>query len=147
MLKQTSTSFYLSKDIPMTKPLKLWLQLLGVVCGILLAPSASAQVTFDKELHDFGKVQQGEKLAYRFEFINTGKESLQIQKVEASCGCTAADFSKEAIAPNAKGYVRLFFDTADRQGTFYKSVLVRFKQANLVKALFVQGWILPPNSK
>ncbi len=42
-------------------------------------------MTFEKELHDFGKITQGEKVSYIFKFKNTGKSSLIISSASASC--------------------------------------------------------------
>lgn len=79
-------------------------------------------MTFEKELHDFGKITQGEKVSYIFKFKNTGKSSLIISSASASCGCTVPEYSKEPIAPGADGQVEVKFNSESKQGVQSKTV-------------------------
>ncbi len=56
-------------------------------------------IEFEKEIHDFGKVIQGERVSYGFKFKNTGRSDLVISQVKTSCGCTVPKFTKEPIKP------------------------------------------------
>ncbi len=54
---------------------------------MLLLPAlayAAPSLTFEAESHNFGKMKEGDKLEYVFEFTNTGSEDLRINKVSAS---------------------------------------------------------------
>lgn len=73
---------------------------------------------------DFGTLQEGEKVQHKFIFTNTGKTPLLINNAQASCGCTASDFSKTAIAPGQKGWVKVIYDSYNRPGSFQKTVTV-----------------------
>ncbi|MEM8901287.1 MAG: DUF1573 domain-containing protein [Bacteroidota bacterium] len=86
-------------------------------------PTALAEVNWPSELFDFGTVAQGEKLTHTFYFENTGSVALKIEKVKPSCGCTATDYSKEAILPGEKGQVTISYD-AKKAGVFTKSVTI-----------------------
>jgi hypothetical protein len=81
-------------------------------------------IEFEKEVHDFGKVIQGEKVTYSFNFKNTGKSDLIIAQVKASCGCTAPSYPKEPIKPGEEGVLKVTFDSKGRKGIQNKSITV-----------------------
>lgn len=82
-----------------------------------------AEITFDKEIHDFGVIPQNQPATYMFYFTNTGKEPLIITNVTASCGCTTPEWSKEPIPPKKKGFVKATYNAA-AAGPFSKNVTV-----------------------
>lgn len=81
-------------------------------------------MTFDTYTHDFGKVIQGEVISYAFHLTNTGKGPLVIADVTTSCGCTVADYPKDALAPGEDGYISVKFDSKGRRGFQSKLVTV-----------------------
>ena len=62
-------------------------------------------MAFDCDLHDFGRISQGESITYSFHFVNKGKSDLIISGCSATCGCTVADYPRKRIAPGDDGYV------------------------------------------
>jgi hypothetical protein len=56
-------------------------------------------VEFEVTDHDFGKVQEGDKVEFNFNFKNTGDAPLLISSVKASCGCTTPDWPKSLVKP------------------------------------------------
>lgn len=81
-------------------------------------------MTFDSELHDFGRLSAGENISYSFHFRNTGNADLVISSTSATCGCTVADYPKGRIAPGADGYVTVTFNSAGKSGQQYQEVTV-----------------------
>jgi hypothetical protein len=81
-------------------------------------------ITFDKELHDFGKIVQGEKVSYSFKFTNTGKTDLVISNVTTSCGCTVPEYPKTPIRPGQVGHIKVTFDSSGRSGIQLKTITV-----------------------
>lgn len=75
-----------------------------------------AAITFDKTEHDFGKILQGEVVAYSFHFTNTGNAPLLITEVKTSCGCTAGDYPREPIKPGQDGFVKATYDSKGHHG-------------------------------
>lgn len=73
-------------------------------------------LTFDKKMHDFGRLSQGESIAYSFKFANTGNVDLLISNCDASCGCTVADFPKKPLKPGETGYITVTFNSAGKYG-------------------------------
>jgi len=86
-----------------------------------LAASAGAQAAkpravFKETSHDFGKVKQGEVVSHEFVFKNEGGAPLVVEKVETTCGCTAALVSEKTIAPGKEGKIKATFDTRGYSG-------------------------------
>jgi hypothetical protein len=97
----------------------------------LMATSASAwaqnfgAVKFPSTVHDFGtfKEEKGPQ-KHRFAFTNSGKGVLKIDKVQAGCGCTTPDWTKEEIKPGQTGFVDAEYNPAGRPGKFDKYLTV-----------------------
>lgn len=81
-------------------------------------------MTFDKTKHEFGQVQRGEKISYKFKFTNTGKAPLIISSVAASCNCTVPEYSKLPVQPGEEGTVTLTFNSSGLAGFVTKSATV-----------------------
>ncbi len=69
---------------------------------------------FDSEYHDFGKITDGESVRHKFKFTNVGKGDLVISDVQAACGCTSPNWSKDVIPPGGEGYVETVFNSTGR---------------------------------
>lgn len=65
---------------------------------------------------DFGVVTKDTILCARYDFINTGKDSLIINYVAPDCSCTGYELSKKEIAPNDSAYILLKLSTKDKAG-------------------------------
>ena len=81
-------------------------------------------ITFEKNVHDFGRLTKGENISYSFKFSNTGNADLIITSCDATCGCTVADFPKGVIKPKETGYITVSFSTGGRYGQQYQTVTV-----------------------
>ena len=81
-------------------------------------------ITFDNDLHDFGRLSAGESISYSFHFRNTGNADLIISAASATCGCTVADYPKDRIAPGGEGYVTVTFKSAGKSGQQFQEVTV-----------------------
>ncbi|MBW7845373.1 MAG: DUF1573 domain-containing protein [Bacteroidia bacterium] len=96
---------------------------------------------FDKIEHDFGKIKEGTLAIHPFEFTNKGKSPLVITNVIASCGCTTPEWSKEPIAPGAKGLIKAAFNSYGRPGQFHKTITV-ISNAGANVVLSIKGDVL-----
>ena len=79
-------------------------------------------LTFDRKEHDFGTVNEGEKVETTFHFVNTGDADLIITNAVGTCGCTVPEFPKEPIKPGGKGKLKVSFDSTGKPGMQQKSV-------------------------
>jgi len=99
---------------------------------------SNAELTFDKEMYDFGTIDQGANGTTEFSFKNTGKEPLIIEDAKGSCGCTVPSFPKEPIKPGATGTIKVTYDTK-RTGAFSKTVTVKSNSKSGDKMLTIKG--------
>lgn len=81
------------------------------------------KISFDKDVVDYGKVEQGSPKERFWTFKNTGKEPLMIKNAEGSCGCTVPIFPKEPIMPGKTATIKIEYDT-QRIGQFAKTVKI-----------------------
>ena len=81
-------------------------------------------LVFDSDLHDFGRISEGESISFSFHFTNKGTGDLIISGCSASCGCTVADYPKGRIAPGKDGYVTVSFNSRGKMGQQYQEVTV-----------------------
>jgi len=91
----------------------------------IAASASTSKIVFESEVHDFGKVSQGPQLEYSFHFVNKGKGSLVIEKVQPSCGCTGATTDgKNEYSKGESGEIKVTFNTQGRQGRQEKQIIV-----------------------
>ena len=81
-------------------------------------------------LFTFDSIKQGDKISFKYKCINTGNKPLVLTEVRPGCGCTVADFSKEAILPNKEGWVTASFDSKRFCDQVNKSILVVSNTSN-----------------
>lgn len=128
--------------------MKKWLTLL-LVAG--LATAAQAQTTpdtkspatevlaFKEASFDFGKIAQGRPVTHSFEITNTGKEVIRLENVQASCGCTTPEWSREPIQPGASTSIKVGYNAA-AEGTFNKTVTIVYNN-NQTKTIVISGTV------
>lgn len=83
-----------------------------------------ARAVFKETAHNFGKVKQGEVLVHEFVFKNEGDEPLVVERVETTCGCTAALLSEQKIDPGKEGRVKTTFDTRGYSGRLTRYIIL-----------------------
>lgn len=81
-------------------------------------------MTFEKDVYEFGKITEGEKVSYDFVFTNTGKTPLIIKDAVATCGCTVPEPPTDPIAPGAKSKINVVFNSAGKSGLQDKVVTI-----------------------
>jgi hypothetical protein len=82
------------------------------------------KIVFDKEIHNFGTLKDGEIVSFSFIFRNAGESPFTINKVEKTCGCIDFRYNSNAIRPGETSSVELIFNTAGEWGNQIKSVTV-----------------------
>lgn len=75
-------------------------------------------------VRNFGKIQEGQKVALSFRFKNTGNKPLVIESVQPACGCTVADYPKQPLKPGEEGEITGEFDSQGREGQQHKEITV-----------------------
>ncbi|MDX2049115.1 MAG: DUF1573 domain-containing protein [Chitinophagaceae bacterium] len=110
------------------------------------AATSPAELLQWKELsYDFGKIPQGKPVTHIFEVINTSKEIVTLDNVQASCGCTTPEWSKDPIAPGGKQKITVGYNAA-AEGAFEKTITVYY--GGQMKNIIIKGvvWKTPDHS-
>lgn len=105
------------------------------------ASGESAVLKFDDENYNFGKITQGEKVAYSYKFKNVGKSPLIILNATATCGCTVPEVPKEPIKPGDEGEIKVVFDSNGKSGMQDKVITVTSNAEPSVASLHLTGEI------
>ena len=105
------------------------------------AVQGNAKVEYDKDVHDYGTIEQGADGTCEFKLKNTGTDPLVIRDARGSCGCTVPTWPKEPIAPGATAIIKVKYDTK-RVGVINKSVTVTSNATNEgTKILRIKGTV------
>jgi len=108
------------------------------------AQTAKSKITFEKLQHNFGTFK--EELGVQtisFNFKNEGQVPLIINNVQASCGCTTPEWTREPVAPGAKGMIKVSYDPRNRPGVFNKTIRVSSNAENADVILTILGDVTP----
>lgn len=120
--------------------------LLLLVCLCLAALAnpmyGQGKLQFEKETHDFGSIPQGIPASYTFKFKNVGDQPLVISNVQASCGCTTPEWTKDTpILPGKSGTIKAGYNAA-AIGAFNKSITVTSNASNSSAVIFIKGTVV-----
>lgn len=140
-------------------------QIASVVLGLLITIGSTAQnhdghnhasqtpaapktegIKFSETVFDFGKIPQGKPVTHVFTVENIGNDSLKIDNVQASCGCTTPEWTKTPIAKGGKTTIKVGYNSA-AEGFFDKTITVYYNGGQ-VKVLNIKGivWKTPDQS-
>lgn len=99
---------------------------------LLLASTASAQPAIqvvEGRTFDFGELLRGTVAEKKLQIRNTGTEPLQLQEIEASCGCTGTAPSQRTIPPGQSAVLSISFNSRNFTGKVTKTVTVHSNAA------------------
>lgn len=121
---------------------------LVMVVAVLFA-MAQPRIEFEKKTHEFGDIhEEGGKVTARFTFKNVGDSALILTKVKPGCGCTAANYTREAVQPGQTGFIDATYDPWGRPGQFNKNIKVSTNEPNQANPyiIFIKGNVIkrPP---
>ena len=106
------------------------------------ADTSGAVLEAVEDSYDFGTVKEGEKVEHEFAFTNTGSSPLILSNVQASCGCTTPEYSKNPIAPGERGTVKVVFNSAGQLGKQHKVVTITSNAATTHTLLHLRGEVV-----
>lgn len=139
-------------------------KIFGLFCAFSFAFTAKAQTTVtappkeDKTTpaaevislketeYDFGKIPQGKPVTHVFTFTNTGATPIKLDNVQASCGCTTPEWSKDEVAPGAISKINVGYNAA-ADGPFTKFITLTYNGTQN-KQVTIKGevWKTPTTS-
>ena len=99
----------------------------------------ASEITFSRNEHDFGTINEGDIVETTFDFTNTGKSELIITNAKATCGCTVPEWPKQPISVGESGQIKVKFNSAGKPNKQSKTVTLttnteKGKETVLIKA-------------
>lgn len=101
----------------------------------------TSEILWKKDTHNFGEIPQKKSVSIDFEFTNTGDTPLVITNVKTSCGCTATNYPKTAIAPGVTSKITVAYN-AKAIGAFSKTITVVTNATEQTKLLHIKGTVV-----
>jgi hypothetical protein len=95
---------------------------------------------------DFGKIPQGKPVTHVFEFTNTGTTAFALNKVQASCGCTTPEWSRDTVEAGQTAEIKVGYNAAN-EGPFNKTITLTWN-GDQKKQITIKGevWKTPVTS-
>lgn len=105
-----------------------------------------SKMKFAVEEHDFGVIPEGPAVSFDFEYKNISKEPIILENVQASCGCTTPNWSKEPVLPKKTSKITATYNTQGRPGPFFKTITIKSNAGT--KVVKIKGTVekAPENS-
>ena len=119
------TFFTIMKQFFAACALMMGIVSLGLAQEVVTGPA----IALDKDVHDYGTIQQGANGTCEFTVTNSGTEPLIISRCKGSCGCTVPQCEKSPIAPGTTSAITVKYDTK-RIGPINKSVTITSNASN-----------------
>ena len=96
--------------------------------------------------YDFGKIPQGKPVTHVFTFTNRGPVPLILETVQASCGCTTPEWSKDPVAAGVTSKITVGYN-AMNDGPFEKFITITYNGTQN-KQVTIKGevWKTPTTS-
>lgn len=105
--------------------------------------SGQENIKFKINTHNFGAINaQNQELKYNFKFTNTTQKSVYIKRIDAPCGCTIPDWTRDTILPNKTGNVKIILRVSRLSGYFSRGVKVFTNLSEEPVPLQVTGRVL-----
>lgn len=98
-----------------------------LVFYLILLTTLNAQKklqSIGSDVHNFGVITKGEIVKHTFQLKNISKQTLNLDRVESSCGCTATLLSKKNLKPNEIAKVTAEFNSEGFSGFQEKHIYV-----------------------
>lgn len=103
--------------------------------------NASPAFSWTATTFDFGKIEKDVAVTHEFTFTNSGTDALIISSVQASCGCTVTEYTKEPIPAGETGFVKATYNAA-KPGVFSKTVTINANTEDAVVLLTIKGEVI-----
>ncbi len=114
--------------------------------SVIVKPASSEAISLKETEYNFGKIPQGKPVTHVFSFTNTGSTPLALDNVQASCGCTTPEWSKDAVPAGATSNITVGFN-AMNDGPFTKFITLTYNGTQS-KQVIIKGevWKTPASS-
>jgi hypothetical protein len=78
--------------------------------------STEPKLQLDQTSHDFGAIPATDTVQTVFNVKNVGGKTLEISRIQTSCGCTAAMMDSQSLKPGESSRLKVTFDPRGKAG-------------------------------
>jgi hypothetical protein len=108
--------------------------------------AAKSRMVFETTEMDFGELDEGKVVELTFKFKNGGDETLMIESIRSSCGCTVPKVEKMEYQPGETGALPVKFDSSGLKGRILKTVtIITNDRDNPRTTLKIKGFVILKN--
>ncbi len=124
------------------------LQAISIVCFLALSPAAYSQIEktlkFFPDKVDFGTIREEDgKVSQIVKAVNISPDSTFIISSRTSCGCSAAEYSDQMLAPGDTTEVIITYDPVNRPGKFLKTAKCFTGEERISNSIKLSGTVIP----
>lgn len=124
------------------------LQAVSIACLLALSPVAYSQIEkslqFVPEKVDFGTIrEENGKVSQTVKAVNISPDTTFIISARTSCGCSAAEYSAEMLAPGDTTEVVVTYDPTNRPGKFQKTARFFTGNERIGNSIKLSGNVIP----
>ena len=87
-------------------------------------PATTTTIEWAETKHDFGDIEQQDRVTHIFKFTNVGDAPLVILSAKGSCGCTVPHWPKVPVLPGESSEIEVMFDSTGKIGRISKRIAV-----------------------
>lgn len=122
--------------------------LFAIATLLALASTAYSQIEktlrFIPEKVDFGMIKEEDgRVTRKVKAVNISPDSTYIISARTSCGCSAAEYSQEVIAPGDTAEILISYDPVNRPGKFLKTVRFFTGMERIGNSIKLSGTVIP----
>ena len=86
--------------------------------------NSKPRLVFEKEMYNFGEIEEGDIVGKFIHFKNEGNCALAIKSVDGSCDCLEFRYSDNPVMPDSKGKIEVIFNSEGFHGRQVKFLKV-----------------------
>lgn len=124
------------------------LQAISVACILALSTTAFSQIEkslrFIPDQVDFGTIrEENGKVSQTVQAVNISPDTTFIISARTSCGCSAAEYSDQLLAPGDTTEVIISYDPTNRPGKFLKTARFFTGKERIGNSIKLSGNVIP----
>jgi len=104
-------------------------------------------IEWSKTEHDFGTINQGDKVETVFTLTNVGESDLVITRAKGSCGCTVPQWPREAIAPGKTADIKVVFNSRGKKNNTTNTITLSTNTATGKEVVRIKAFVKTPEKK
>ncbi len=124
------------------------MQAIAIASLLAISPAAYSQIEktlkFIPDKVDFGNIkEENGKVSREVKAVNISPDTTFIISARTSCGCSAAEYSEEKLAPGDTTVVTLTYDPTNRPGKFLKTARFFTGNERIGNSIKLSGTVIP----